>query len=276
MSAAVPAAAGVHLSLRNLAVSYDGSPALSGVSAEVPAGGWTALIGPNGAGKSTLLRVVAGLVPHAGDVLLDGVPIDRRHPRRLARRIALVPQRPTLPAQMTVGDYVLLGRTAHLPLLGAETARDRAAAAEALDRLDLAPFAGRPLGSLSGGEAQRATLARAVAQQAPVLLLDEPTSSLDVGHVQQVLELVDELRDERGLTVLSAMHDLTLAGQYAAELLLLDRGRAVAHGPAPSVLRAELLEARYGARLAVLPCPDGPAVVPVRPTTVAHGGSPWR
>jgi iron complex transport system ATP-binding protein len=266
--------AGVRVTLRNLAVSYGTSPALSGVSLEVPGGGWTALIGPNGAGKSTLLRAVAGLVPYSGEVLLDGATPDSRR-RHRARLVAFVPQRPQLPPTMTVADYVLLGRTAHLPLLGSETARDRAVAAEAIERLDLETFAGRPLGSLSGGEAQRATLARAVAQQAPLVLLDEPTSSLDVGHVQQVLELVDALRAERGLTVLAAMHDLTLAGQYAGELLLLDAGQAVAHGPASDVLRAGLLEAHYRATLAVLPRPDGPAVVPVRRAHPPAGASPW-
>jgi iron complex transport system ATP-binding protein len=263
----------VVLSLRNLSVSYARCPALAGVSADLDAGGWTALIGPNGAGKSTLLRAVAGLVESSGEVLIGGRPIEARNRRRLARLVALVPQRPQLPRTMTVTDYVILGRTAHLPLLGSESRLDRAAAAAAIARLDLEALADRPLGSLSGGEAQRATIARAIAQQAPLLLLDEPTASLDVGHVQQVLELVDELRHERGLTVLSAMHDLTLAGQYAGELLLLGGGRVVARGRPEDVLQVGVLEPHYRARLAVLPRPDGPAVVPVRAREEA---TPWR
>ncbi len=261
---AAPARRGVDLLLRNLSVSYGERPALSGVSAEVAAGGWLALIGPNGAGKSTLLRAAAGLLPYRGELLVGGEQLDARHRRRVARLVALVPQRPRHPPMMALSDYVMLGRTAHLPLLGSEGRHDRVVVAETLERLDLAAMADRPLDSLSGGEAQRATLARAIAQQSPVLLLDEPTSSLDIGHEQQVLELVDELRAERRLTVVSAMHDLTLAGQYAEELLLLAGGRTVAAGPPDEVLRAPLLEACYAGRLEVIARRSGPAVVPVR------------
>jgi iron complex transport system ATP-binding protein len=269
---AAPApAAGVSLVLRNLTVSYGGRPALSGVTAEVAPGGWLALIGPNGAGKSTLLRAVAGLVPAEGELLVGGVALDPRHRRHVARLVALVPQRPQQPSTMPVLDYVMLGRTAYLPLLGTEGRHDRSVVAETIERLDLTALAHRALGTLSGGEAQRATLARAIAQQAPLLLLDEPTSSLDVGHEQQVLELVDELRAERALTVLSAMHDLTLAGQYADELLLLADGGAVASGTPAQVLQAPLLEGCYGARLEVLTRPSGPVVVPLRR---ARAGAP--
>jgi iron complex transport system ATP-binding protein len=162
---------------------------------------------------------------------------------------------------MTAAEYVLLGRTPHIGYFGVESARDRTVAARCLARLDLEGFSGRHLGQLSGGEVQRVVLARALAQEAPMLLLDEPTSALDLGHGQLVLELVDELRHEHGLTVVSAMHDLTLAGQFADELVLLRDGRAVAAGAAGAVLTEELLEVHYGARVRLLTDPDGHVVV---------------
>jgi iron complex transport system ATP-binding protein len=166
---------------------------------------------------------------------------------------------------MTVADYVTLGRTPYIPYLGMEGSRDLEVVSAVLERLELAPLADRPLGSLSGGEGQRAVLARALAQEAPVLLLDEPTAALDVGHQQQVLELVDELRRERGLTVLSAMHDLTLAGQFAEQLVLLDDGRTVASGPARAVLTEATIRRHYGASVRILVDADGGiAVLPTR------------
>ena len=169
------------------------------------------------------------------------------------------------PPDMTVEEYVLLGRTPHLGYLGSPGRRDRARTAAALERLDVARFAARRLARMSGGERQRVVLARALAAEPRVLLLDEPTSMLDVGHQQQVLELVDGLRRDGGLTVLSTLHDLTAAGQYADELVLLHEGRVAATGPAATVLTVSLIEAVYAARVMVSPGPDGrPAVVPVR------------
>jgi iron complex transport system ATP-binding protein len=237
---------------------------LEGVTLEVPRGGWTTLIGPNGAGKSTLLRAVAGLVPYAGSITVDGHDLREVAGRRRAQLLATVPQSPLLPGDMTVADYVLLGRTAHLGLLGRAGAADRSASEAAAERLDLAPLAGRLLGELSGGEQQRAVLARAVAQEAPVLLLDEPTAALDVGRQQEVLELVGELRAERGLTVLGAMHDLTLAGQYAETLALIDGGRLVAHGAPAEVLTEERIARHYRARVRVTLSGPSPVVVPAR------------
>ena len=148
---------------------------------------------------------------------------------------------------MTALDYVLLGRTPHIGYLRTETAADREICAGLLDRMELAPMAGRTLGTLSGGELQRAVLARALAQEAPVLLLDEPTSALDLGRRVAALELVDELRRERSLTVLSVVHDLTLAGQFADRLLLLDDGRVAVTGDPASVLRDDVLARHFGA-----------------------------
>jgi iron complex transport system ATP-binding protein len=231
-------------------------------------GEWVALIGPNGAGKTTLLRAITGLVSYEGSISIFADDARALARKQLARRVALVPQVPLMPAHMTVREYVLLGRTPHLGYLGSEGRSDFAAAEAALDQLDLGSLAHRRLGSLSGGERQRAMLARALAQDAPILLLDEPTAALDVGRQQQVLEIVDGLRASRGLTVLSTMHDLTLAGQYADRLLLIDRGRLVAGGTAGDVLTGALIAEHYGADVDVVETPgSGFVVVPVRRST---------
>jgi iron complex transport system ATP-binding protein len=253
--------------LRGVSVDLDGRPVLRDLDLAVAGGARLGLIGPNGAGKTTLLRTVAGLLRHRGQVSIGGAPPGSLSRRELARRIALVPQSPAVPAGITVTDYVLLGRTPYIPYLGTETRRDLAIVAQVLDQLDLGAFAGRGLDSLSGGERQRAVLARALAQQAPVLLLDEPTTGLDVGHQQQLLELVDTLRRDLDLTVVSAMHDLTLAGQFADQLVLLAGGRVAAAGPARAVLTEQLIARHYHASVRVLDDPGGGiVVVPVRPT----------
>lgn len=253
------------LELVNLSVSLDGVTLLDGVSARVPEGGWFGLVGANGAGKTTLLRAVAGLLPYRGTVQLVGRERGLHKQRDAARLVAYVPQRPVLPPAMLVTDYVLLGRSPHHSLLGAETARDRRIVAAVLERLGLAAFSGRPLAQLSGGESQRVVLARALAQEAPLLAMDEPTASLDLGHGQLVLELVDEMRREGRLTILSALHDLTLASQYADSLLVLAGGRLVANGPAGEVLTEESVREYFGASVEILRGRGGPVVSPVRP-----------
>ncbi|MET9340988.1 ABC transporter ATP-binding protein [Nonomuraea sp. NPDC003804] len=244
---------------RELSVVLGERQVLAEVSMTVRRGEWLAVIGPNGAGKSTLLRAIMGLVPFAGSVLFDGAPPGR--PRERARTVAFAPQTPALPADMTVFDYALLGRTPYIPYLGRESRRDRDVTAAVLDRLDLAGLAGRRVENLSGGERQRVVLARALAQEAPVLLLDEPTTALDLGHQQQVLELVDQLRLADGLTVVTTLHDLSLAGQYADRLLLLAEGRAMASGAPVQVLTEELVGRHFDAHVKIEPGPDGRPVV---------------
>jgi iron complex transport system ATP-binding protein len=166
---------------------------------------------------------------------------------------------------MLVREYVLLGRTPYRSLLSGPGPADRAVVAESLERLDLQTMADRPIRTRSGGERQRAVLARALAQQPRLLLLDEPTASLDLGHAQQLLELVDELRREDGLTVISTLHDLALAGQYADRLVLLAEGVQVASGAPAEVLTTEALATHYGANAEVIAGPGGVRVHPVRP-----------
>jgi iron complex transport system ATP-binding protein len=252
------------VAFEQVTVEADGRRIVDGISFAVEPGSWVSLLGPNGAGKTTLLRVLAGLRRFRGSVRLAGRELGELGRREAARQIALVPQTPVVPTAMSVGDYVLLGRTPHMGVLAREGLGDRAAASEALIRLELAQLAHRPLGSLSGGELQRAVIARALAQSAPVLLLDEPTTALDVGHQQQVLELVDELRRADGLTVVAAMHDLTLAAQYGDRIVLIDSGRVVAEGGAREVLTEERIASLYGATVRVVHGDGAPAVVPVR------------
>ena len=254
------------LAVHDLTVRLDGVEVLRGVDLDVAAGEWVTVIGPNGAGKSTLLRAVGGLLPVAGAISLFGTSGTRLKRRERARLVATVPQTPVVPPGMSVLDYVLLGRTPYIAPLGRESRADLDAVERVLDRLDLTAFAARPLERLSGGERQRVFLARALAQGATVLLLDEPTTALDIGHQQEVLELVDELRRDHGLTVLATMHDLSVAGGYADRLVLLANGRVVAAGRPDEVLTAARLSTVYGATVRVIPGEHGPLVVPVRPT----------
>ncbi len=249
------------IAFRDVTVQYESVPALSELTDDVNAGEWVGLIGPNGAGKTTLLRAVARLVSHEGSITVDGEDLSSLSPKRLARLVAYVPQQPELPPDMTVGQYVLLGRTPHIGYFGFDSAVDRSVCGDLLDSLDLWSMAQRRLSTLSGGELQRLVLARALAQQAPVLLLDEPTSALDLGRRVEALELVDGLRHERGLTVLSALHDLTLAGQFADRLMLLHEGRAVSTGKPDEVLTEESLARHFGASVRVMRSEDGDLVV---------------
>jgi iron complex transport system ATP-binding protein len=249
------------LHLDSVSVEYDRRVALAPFTTAVRSGEWLCLIGPNGAGKSSILRAIAGLVPHDGVITVDGAPLSIRSARRRATLVAYVPQSPVLPDDMTAFEYVLLGRSPYVSYFGHESRHDRSMVDSVLERLDLVSFAARHLGTLSGGERQRLVIARALAQEAPVLLLDEPTSALDIGHQQQALELVDRLRREHGLTVVSAMHDLTLAGLYADRLALLHEGHLVAMGDAAHVLRAETLSEFYGASVTVHQQDDGTVVV---------------
>jgi iron complex transport system ATP-binding protein len=252
----------------DVTVALDRSPVVNMVSCTVGSGGWLALIGPNGAGKSTLIRAVAGLLAYHGTITLDAVDARTMKAKERARLLAYVPQEPVLPPDLTVAEYVMLGRTPHLGYLATPGRHDRERANAAMERLDVTRFAARRLARLSGGERQRAVLARALAGDPKVLLLDEPTSMLDIGHEQQVLELVDTLRKDAGLTVVSTLHDLTVAGQYADALVLMDRGQVVAKGTPATVLTNSLIESVYAARVTVLTDSGGhPVVAPYRKTT---------
>jgi iron complex transport system ATP-binding protein len=253
------------IALDGVTVVLGGRPVVDRIDLDVAEGEWLALIGPNGAGKTTLLRAIAGLLPFAGTIALEGRDTKELRRTELSRMAAVVPQDPSTPPWMTVAEYVLLGRTPHLGRLAKEGTRDREVAAEALARLDLLAYRDRLLGTLSGGERQRVVVARALAQEARIVLLDEPTAALDIGHQQQALELLDVLRAESGLTLVAAMHDLTLAAQYADRMVLLDAGHVVADGPPRQVLTEDLIGLHYEAAIQVVDVGGRIAVVPSRP-----------
>jgi iron complex transport system ATP-binding protein len=249
--------------VRDLTVELGGHTVVDGIDLDVGSGEWLSIVGPNGAGKTTVLRAILGLVAAGGQVRLSGRD-DLRAGER-ARSAALVPQSPVIPAGMIVADYVLLGRTPHRGLFRGDSPRDREVVTTTLERLDLAGLGGRELTSLSGGERQRAVLARALAQEAPILLLDEPTTALDLGHQQAVLELVEELRRSIGVTVVATVHDLTVAARFGDRVALLSKGRIVDQGKPADVLTAAAIAEIFEARVRVIDDPEGPVIVPVGP-----------
>lgn len=254
------------LVLSRVHAGYAGREVVHDVSVEVPRGSWLAIVGPNGAGKSTLLKTMAGLLPGRGTVRIDGKPVTSLSRKEKARHVGYAPQNPVLPEGLTVTDYALLGRTPHLGPLARESAADLSIVDDVLARLDLTELAARRLGTLSGGERQRTVLARVLVQQPGLLLLDEPTTGLDIGHGQTMLELIDRLRREDRTTVVSTLHDLTFAAQYADHVLLLSAGEVAAAGGPAEVLTAQALERYYGAAGEVLTTHRGQLVVaPIRP-----------
>ncbi|HEY7590306.1 MAG TPA: ABC transporter ATP-binding protein [Candidatus Limnocylindrales bacterium] len=235
------------IELDGVSADYRGRPALRDVSLAVGAGERLALVGPNGAGKSTLLRVVAGVLkPSRGRVRLAGQPIERLDRLAIARRLAVVPQAVTLPFATTVEEVVGLGRLPHEdPFRGARPA-DRAAIAAAIERVGVGHLLGRDARELSLGERQLVLIALAVAQAAPVLLLDEPTVHLDLRHQVGAMELLADLNERDGTTVVAVLHDLRLAAHFFPRLVLLDRGGVVADGPPNAVLTAERIRDIFG------------------------------
>lgn len=256
-----------HLSIRGLSVRYGEYTALHELSLEVPSASFLAVLGPNGAGKSTLVRALTGVVnPAGGTVLLGEDPLQRLSAEHLARTIAVVPQDLWLPFDYTVLEVVLMGRSPHLGPLGLEGPRDVAIAREALRHLDLHELEARPLRTLSGGERQRVLLARALAQDAPILLLDEPTAHLDIAHQAAALSLLSALHRD-GRTVVAVLHDLNLASTCCPRLVLLRNGRLLADGAPEQVLTGPLLREAYGAGVVLTTHPQTgrPAILPAAP-----------
>ncbi len=198
------------LRTKDMGVRRGPAQVLQDVDLEVAAGSWLTVVGPNGAGKSTLLLAVAGLLACSGEVQLASRDLRSLRPRARAQLLAYAPQEPELPADLTVTNYVLLGRTPHRSMFGGDRPADTTLVAQIIDQLDLTRLGSRRLDQLSGGERRRAVLGRALAQRTQLLLLDEPTAGLDVGHAQQLLELLDRLRRTEGVTLVTTLHDLTI------------------------------------------------------------------
>ena len=253
------------LSVEGVRAAYGDREVLRGVSLDVAPGEVVGLVGPNGCGKSTLLRVVSGVVKkRAGTVLIDGIPIESLNRRQLATLVAVLPQLPVVPGEIAVLDLVVMGRTPHLGFLQQESRVDFEIARNALSLVGVEHLAGRALRELSGGERQLVLLARAIAQQSPVILLDEPTTSLDIGHQIDLFRLVRDLALRERRAVLAALHDLTLAALYCDRVVLLSRGAVLATGRPADVFTGEALAAVYGTPVTILHDPRlaGPVVVP--------------
>jgi iron complex transport system ATP-binding protein len=233
--------------VEHLTVRFGARVALHDVDLEVAPGEFVALAGPNGSGKTTLLRVLLGfLPPDQGSVSILGTPVEALSVRERARRLAWVPQEESVRDDVPIFEYVLYGRYSHLEPLEGESDEDRALAMRVLREVGLTDRASDGILSISGGERQRATLARALAQDSPILLLDEPTSHLDIGHQLDLLERVRHLSHGRGVTVIAALHDLNLAARFADRIFVLSRGRAYTDGPPSAVLSEELLARVWG------------------------------
>jgi iron complex transport system ATP-binding protein len=252
------------LTVRGLQVELDHKAIVHNIDLEVSVGQWICIIGPNGAGKSSLLKALAGIIPSTGEILIDDSSLRDLSERDRACWIAYVAQEPVMPAGMRVFDYVLLGRTAHLKMLATESPKDLEIASYVIAELDLDGFVDRDVATLSGGERQRVAIARALAQASPIILLDEPTTALDVGYQQEVLELIDKLRNEKKIAVISTMHDLTVSGLYPDRLMLLAQGNVVVSGTAETVLTPENIAKHYGAKVTVIAHESGPVVIPER------------
>ncbi|MFF2650194.1 ABC transporter ATP-binding protein [Streptomyces sp. NPDC058045] len=257
--------AGGRLAARGLTLAYEDRTIVEGLDLEVPDGKVTVVVGPNACGKSTLLRALGRLLkPRQGTVLLDGEELARLPGRQVACAIGVLPQSPAAPDGITVADLVARGRQPHQRWWQQWSEADERAVATALEHTDTTDLADRPVDELSGGQRQRVWIAMALAQDTEVLLLDEPTTYLDIAHQVEVLDLVRRLNHERGRTVVAVLHDLNQAARYADHLVAMKAGRIVAQGPPAEVVTAELVRDVFGLTAVVVPDPvtGGPLIVP--------------
>ncbi|MCD2147519.1 ABC transporter ATP-binding protein [Gordonia paraffinivorans] len=249
-----------------LTIGYDQRVVIDDLDIEIPDGEVTTIIGSNGCGKSTLLRCLARLLPpRAGTVYLDGEDITQIRPRQVARTLAILPQNPIAPEGLTVADLVARGRHPHQRWYQQATADDEAAIAEAMAMTDTLELADRTLDALSGGQRQRVWIALTLAQGTDLILLDEPTTYLDLAHSIDVLDLVRRLRDDHGKTVVMVLHDLNLAARYSDSLVVMKDGAIVMSGSPSKVIGPELLDEAFGLRAHVMtdPVSGGPLIVPL-------------
>ena len=248
-----------------LSIHLAGRPVLHDVSCRIAPGRITGLIGPNGAGKSTLLRTLAGLIaPHAGSVTLDGTDLARIDRGTLARAVSFLPQDRQVHWPLAVRAVVALGRIPHRSGPSGESPADRAAIHEALHAMDATHLADRPIAALSGGEQARALFARALAQQARIILADEPTAGLDPAHALDLLHHLTRLAAE-GRAIAIALHDLSLAARFCHDVVILQAGRVVASGPCDEMMTADRLASVFRVRFAATTIEGVPVVVPVGP-----------
>ncbi|MFD0419283.1 ABC transporter ATP-binding protein [Streptomyces sp. NPDC127108] len=251
---------------RGVTVGYGDAPVIEGLDLRIEEGRITALVGPNACGKSTLLKSLARLLPlAAGSVLLEGADIHRLPTREVARRLGVLPQSPLAPESITVGDLVWRGRHPHRQFGQRRTEADDEAIADALLATGTAELIDRPVDALSGGQRQRVWIALALAQDTPTLLLDEPTTYLDIAHQIEVLDLLADLNEQTGKTIVLVSHDLNQAALYASTIVALRDGRVVRQGPPAQVLDADLVAEVFGLDCVVVPHPrtDRPQIFPL-------------
>jgi iron complex transport system ATP-binding protein len=256
----------LHLAARDLTLSYDGRVVVDGLDLDIPPGRVTAIVGPNACGKSTLLRGLSRLLtPASGTVMLDGADIHSLPTKTVASRLGLLPQTPTAPDGITVADLVGRGRYPHQGWFRRWTADDDQAAAEAMESTGVTDLAERAIDELSGGQRQRVWIAMALAQQTGILLLDEPTTFLDISHQIDVLDLLLDLNAARGTTVVMVLHDLNLAARYADHLIAMKAGSIVASGDPGTVVTADLVREVFGVESVIVsdPVTATPLVVPL-------------
>jgi iron complex transport system ATP-binding protein len=273
-----PVTTATRLGVDGLHFAYGDEPVLQGVTLAAEPGELVGVLGPNGCGKTTLFKLVIGsLKPASGRIDVNGASLSGLGPGERARRVAAVPQDPVAPIGFTVADLVMMGRNPHLGLLEFEGEQDRAIAVNAMQSTDIIELAHRPVSTLSGGERQRVFVAMALVQRAPVMLLDEPTSNLDLAAQATVMALLQRLCRERGDTVLVAMHDLTLAAQWCDRLVLMDGGKVRTQGTPDEVLTEANVAAVYGADVVIARHPQtgAPVVLPkgVLPKSKSTGSS---
>ncbi|MGW9312686.1 ABC transporter ATP-binding protein [Streptomyces albidoflavus] len=253
------------LEARDVRIGYDGREIVPGLSVKIPPGRFTVIVGPNACGKSTLLRAMARLLaPTSGAVLLDGRPVQQTPTREVASVLGILPQSPVAPEGITVSDLVARGRYPHQGWFRRWTAEDDAAVGAALLSTDVLDLAERPVDELSGGQRQRVWIAMALAQRTDILLLDEPTTFLDVAHQMDVLDLLTDLNRERGVTLVAVLHELNMACRYADHLIAMKQGEVVAEGAPSDIVTEQLVSDVFGMRCSVVPDPASgtPLVVP--------------
>ncbi|MET0475789.1 MAG: ABC transporter ATP-binding protein [Mycobacterium sp.] len=255
----------VRLGTRELSLGYGTTPIVNGLTVDVTAGAVTAIVGPNACGKSTLLRGLARLLkPSGGQVILDGTDIARLRTKDVARRLGLLPQSSIAPEGITVADLVTRGRFPHQTMLRQFSRDDQQAVAAAMAATGVTPIAGRPVDELSGGQRQRVWVAMVLAQQTPLILLDEPTTFLDIAHQIELLDLFSDLNHEQGRTIVAVLHDLNHACRFADEIIAMKAGSIVAHGDPSEVITANLVEEVYGLKCQIIDDPETgtPLVIP--------------
>lgn len=240
------------IKLKQINFSYDDAPVMRGLSLDIPAGSWLGLIGPNGIGKTTLLKLISGsLEANSGEIKIDGKDVISYSRREMARLLAVVPQAAGFAFSFSAIEVVLMGRSPYLKQFGFETAKDIEIAKDAMEKTDTWQFRDRPIDELSSGERQRVLIARALAEEPKILLLDEPTTFLDIKHQMDIMEIIAGLNRERGMTIVSAIHDINLAISYCSKIALLYDGSIYKLGTPEDVVTYANLKETFGAEVYV-------------------------